>query len=104
MEHGHGVLKNDLGGGVLPCGRFGANAAWWRLNVLAANLLAYLQAGPLPAALRTVRPKALRFCLFHLAGRVVRHARSWVLKLSAAFPYAQDYVRARDWLAREAVP
>jgi len=77
VEHGHGVLKNDLGGGVLPCGRFGANAAWWRLNVLAANLLAYLQAGPLPAALRKVRPKALRFCLFYLAGRVVRHARSW---------------------------
>ena len=24
VEHGHGVLKNDLGGGVLPTGKFGA--------------------------------------------------------------------------------
>jgi hypothetical protein len=48
VEHGHGVVKNDLGGGVLPCGRFGANAAWWRLNVLTHNLLAFLQAGALP--------------------------------------------------------
>ena len=26
VELGHGVMKNDLGGGVLPCSRFGANA------------------------------------------------------------------------------
>jgi len=36
-------------------------------------------------------------------GRVVRHARQWVPKLSAAFPYAQAYVEARGWLARAAV-
>ncbi len=103
VEHGHGEMKNDLGAGVLPCGRFGANAAWWRLNVVASNLLAYLQAGALPKALAKARPKTLRFCFFNLAGRVIRHAHAVVLKLSAAFPYAQDYLRARAWLAREAV-
>jgi len=103
VEHGHGEMKNDLGAGVLPCGRFGANAAWWRLNVVASNLLAYLQIGALPEALRKARPKTLRFCFFNMAGRVVRHARQWVLKLSVAFPYAQAYVEARGWLARAAV-
>ena len=41
VEQAHGVLKGDLGGGTMPCGLFGANAAWWRLNVLAANPLLY---------------------------------------------------------------
>lgn len=27
IEHVHDVVKNELAGGVLPCGRFGANAA-----------------------------------------------------------------------------
>lgn len=99
VEHGHGGMKNDLGGGVLPCGRFGANAAWWRLNVLAHNLLVFLQAGALPPALAKARPKTLRFCLFHVAGRVVRHARRWILKLSAELPWAAAFVQARRWLA-----
>lgn len=28
VEHALGILKGDLGGGVLPTGKFGANAAW----------------------------------------------------------------------------
>lgn len=99
VEHGHGVLKNDLGGGVLPCGRFGANAAWWRLNVLAHNLLTFLQAGALPESLAKARPKTLRFRLFNVAGRVVRHARGWILKLAAQLPWAGAFVQARRWLA-----
>jgi hypothetical protein len=31
IEHVQDVVKNELAGGVLPCGRFGANAAWLRL-------------------------------------------------------------------------
>ena len=34
----HGVLKEDLAGGRLPSGQFGANAAWWAIAVLAFNL------------------------------------------------------------------
>jgi len=99
VEHGHGVVKNDLAGGVLPCGRFGANAAWWRLNLLAHDLLAFLQAGALPPALAKARPKTLRFRLFNVAGRVVRHARGWILKLAAHFPWVEAFVQARRWLA-----
>lgn len=34
VEMVHDVLKNELAAGVLPCGRFGANAAWLRLAVI----------------------------------------------------------------------
>ena len=45
---------------ALPTGKFGANAAWWRLNVLAYNLLRLLKSEALPATMQTTRPKGLR--------------------------------------------
>ncbi len=36
-EEVHGVLKEDLAGGRLQSGLFGANAAWWAIAVLALN-------------------------------------------------------------------
>ena len=35
IEAAHDVIKNELAGGVLPCARFGSNAAWMRLAVIA---------------------------------------------------------------------
>jgi hypothetical protein len=40
IEAIHDVLKNELGAGVLPCGRFGANAAWLRMAAITHNVLA----------------------------------------------------------------
>ena len=37
-EEVHSVLKEDLAGGRLPSGLFGANAAWWAITALAFNL------------------------------------------------------------------
>jgi hypothetical protein len=98
VEHGHGVVKNDLAGGVLPCGRFGANAAWWRLNLLVHNLLVLTKDVALPSSLSDVRPKTLRFRLFNLPGRLVHHARGWVLKLWRGLPFAQALLDARHKL------
>ena len=50
IEHVHHVVKNELGGGVLPCGRFGANEAWFRLALLTYNVLRALKAIALPPA------------------------------------------------------
>lgn len=95
VEYGHSIVKGDLAGNVLPCGRFGANAAWWRLNLLVHNLLVLLESAALPAQLERSRPKALRFHLFNLPGRIVRHARGWVLKLYGGLPFAQAIIDAR---------
>lgn len=100
VEQAHGVLKNDLGGGVLPTGKFGANAAWWRLNVLAHDLLELLKTSALPESLASARPKTLRFQLLTLPGRLVHHARAWILKIAAEFPLASAFVTARGRLAQ----
>ena len=46
IEHVHHVIKNELGGGVYPSGKHGANAAWLRLPVITHNLLELLQPSP----------------------------------------------------------
>ena len=81
IEHAHRVLKDELAAAALPSGRFAANAAWFRLNVLAFNLFTAFKRVALPAELRHARPKRLRFVLLNSLGKVVRHARETVLRL-----------------------
>ncbi|MFI4978552.1 MAG: IS1380 family transposase [Solirubrobacterales bacterium] len=88
VEHTHHVLKNELAAAALPSGKFGANAAWFRLNTLTYNLLSALKRLTLPGDLRTARPKRLRFLLFNTVGKVVAHARRTLLRLSGALQHA----------------
>jgi len=99
VEHTHHVLKNELAAAALPSGKFGANAAWFRLNALTYNLLSALKRLTLPGDLRTARPKRLRFLLFNTVGKVVAHARRTLLRLSGALQHAL-LVRVRGKIAR----
>lgn len=83
VEKLHDVVKNELGGGVLPCGRFGANAAWFRFALLTHNVLQTLKRSG-PESLRDARPKRLRFQLFSVPATVARHARTLFAKLADA--------------------
>lgn len=84
IEHAHDVLMNDLAGAALPSQKFGANAAWLRLNVLLYNLLSAYKRVGLPEEFHTARPKRLRFLLLNVVGKVVRHARTTLLRLTSA--------------------
>ena len=75
------MLKEDLAGGRLPSGLFGANAAWWAIAVLAFNLNSALKRLALGAEWLSRRLKAVRFGLIGPAGRAVHHARR-VLQMS----------------------
>lgn len=88
VEHAHHVLKNELAAAALPSGKFGANAAWFRLNVLTYNLLTALKRLTLPGDLRTARPKRLRFLLFNTVGKVIAHARRTFLRLAGVLQHA----------------
>jgi len=84
IEHVNRILKDELAGGVYPSGKFGANAAWLRLQCLTHNLLEALKAVGLDAQHRKARPKRLRFAIFTQFGRVVRHARQVYMRLETA--------------------
>lgn len=98
IEHVHHVLKNELAAAALPSGKFGANAAWFRLNTLTYNLLSALKRLTLPGDLRTARPKRLRFLLFNTVGKVVSHGRRTLLRLTGAVQHAL-FARVRGRIA-----
>ena len=81
VEQTHRVLKDELAAGVYPSGKFGANAAWLRLQVLTSNLLVLLKAKALDEEYRQARPKRLRFAIFNHVGRVVHHARQILMRV-----------------------
>jgi DDE family transposase len=91
IELVHDVIKNELGGGVLPSKYFGANAAWLRLAVISHNVLTALKRLALPAELLTARPKRLRFLIFNTPGRLVHHARRLLLRLAALAEWIAAY-------------
>jgi hypothetical protein len=80
IEHAHDVLMNELAGSALPSQKFGANAAWLRMNVLLYNLLSAYKRVGLPEEFHTARPKRLRFLVLCTVGKVVRHARETLLR------------------------
>jgi hypothetical protein len=92
------VLKNDLGTGSVPCKRFFADAAWFRLNVLTYNVLAVMKRQSLPSSWWGARLKGLRFHLLNVAGRIIVHSRRVFLKIAQGHPAFSIYQEARQKL------
>jgi hypothetical protein len=89
VEWAHDLLKNDFAARVLPSGRFGANAAWYRFNVLAFNLKVAMTKIGLPGFVRA-RPHTFRMRLLQVAGRVVSHSRRLSMRMGAHGRLARD--------------
>ncbi len=98
IEHVHRSLKDELGAGVLPSQRFGANAAWFRLNAIAYNLLTLLKRRALPERFRLARPKRLRFEIFNTPARLIVHQSQLIANLSASSQRTEELVLARQRL------
>lgn len=98
IEHVHRVMKNELGAGVMPSGRFGVNAAWFRINALTFNVLTVLKRRALPDRYRLARPKRLRFEVFTTPGKLVVHQSRLSLRASASEPRLAELVAARQRL------
>jgi hypothetical protein len=80
-EEVHAVMKDDLAGGRLPSGKFGGNAAWWGIMILALNLHSAFKQLALGGDWVRRRMKAVRFGLLNMAGRVVAHARQILVRI-----------------------
>lgn len=98
IEHVHRVMKDELGAGVLPSGRFGANAAWFRINALTFNVLTVLKRRALPERYRDARPKRLRYEIFTVPGRLTVHQSRVTVRVSIAEARGQEIIAARGRL------
>jgi hypothetical protein len=99
IESVHDVSKNELGARVPPCGRFGANAAWFRLSLLTYNVQSAMKSLALPSHLSKARPKRLRFCLFSIAGRIISSGGKLILRIAKEIEEKVNIIAARERLA-----
>lgn len=85
-EHIHSEMKGEFCGGQLPSGKFGANAAWWWIMVLALNLTLIMKSIALNKSLKKKRMKSLRFSVINISGRVINKGKGLVIRLSKGHP------------------
>jgi hypothetical protein len=82
-ENWHKELKIGVGMEQMPCGQKEANALYFAIGVLAYNLAQLLKRRVLPASYRTATVATLRWKVYRLAGKLVRHARGLILQIKA---------------------
>ena len=78
----------------LPFDRWRRNTVWLELVLAAQDLTVWAQALLLDGALAVAEPKTLRYRLWHVAARIVRHARRVILRLQRSWPWAIELARA----------
>ncbi len=73
-------LMLDFGGAHMPCGQFQANALYFSICTLSYNLFVMLR-NHLPDEFRKSRSKAVRLRIYSMAAKLIKHSRSYKLKL-----------------------
>jgi hypothetical protein len=82
-------LKYGVGLNHMPSGRFGANAAWLAINVMAHNLARWVSRIGLGETL--IATDTLRRCYLRTPGRLTRSARRLSLHLPLHWPWAERF-------------
>ncbi len=98
-EEMHKIMKEDLAGGHLPSAKFGANAAWWGIMVLAFNLNSVMKRLVLPRGWAPKRLKAIRFGFINVAGRLLIRSRHLIIRLSESHPAYELIMEVRRRLS-----
>lgn len=104
-ENGIKELKIGFGMERMPCGQFEANAAFFRIGVIAHNLFVLFKHSALGGNWQHHRVATVRWRLFHLPGKLVRHARTLTLKIATEFVELFGDIRSKSYqLAQSLAP
>ena len=102
-ENGIKELKIGFGMERMPCGQFEANAAFFRIGAIAHNLFVLFKHSVLGGDWQRHRVATVRWRLFHLPGKVVRHAGALVLKVAAGFIDLFRDIRGKSYQLAQAL-
>ena len=92
--------KEDFGMNHAPVQNFFGNWVWWLASALSHNIARWMRVLALPESFATCRGKRLRTSFVNIAARVVRRSRRLVLRLPAAYRYAEAFIAALERLRR----
>lgn len=84
-KNGIKELKISFGVERMPCGQFEANATFFRIGVIAHNLLVLFKHSAPGGNWQRHQMTTVCWRLSHLPGKLVRHARTLTLKIAAEF-------------------
>ena len=93
-------LKNGFGMDRMPCGQSEANGVFFRIGVLAYNLFVGFKRLSCPASWIQHTIATVRWKFVHVAGHIVRHAGSIILKLAVDTEKLELFSRIR-WRSYE---
>jgi hypothetical protein len=79
----------------VPCGTFQANAVFFAIGVLTYNLYLGFRTAALGREWAGSQIQTVRWRLFQMAGKIVRHGRQMFLKVSAAMLEVFTAIRER---------
>ena len=96
-ENGIKELKLGFGMERMPCGQFAANAAFFRIGVIAHNLFVLFKHSVLGGGWQKHKVTTVRWRLFHLPGKVVHHAGVLILKVADGFLALFRDIRQRSF-------
>ena len=82
-----------------PFTSFEANANWLMTVAMGADLVRWFQLLCLEGSWKDVRPKALRWEIFHAPGRIVRGARRVIVRLLDGWPATRQLLNAYQRVA-----
>ncbi len=79
---------------AMVCDTFNRNQLWCQLVLIAVDLLTFTQQLALTGSHRIAEPRALRYQLLHVAGRITRSGRQTVMHLQADWPHTRVLLAA----------
>ena len=89
-------LKNGFNMSYLPTSNFEANSFYFQIGTLSYNLfLLFKQI--LDKSLQKHTVKTIRYKLYNIAGKVVYHARQWILKVNEQFIELLNNIRQKAY-------
>ena len=89
-------LKNGFNLKYLPTSHFKANALYFHIGTLAYNLFILFKQ-ILHSSWQKHTIQTIRYKLYHIAGKVITHARQTILKVNGQFVEIFNHIRQKNY-------